>query len=302
MEITHLVVIGLGRLGRACAEAIMQDEKFVLAGVVRGPEQVTAPLPEPLKNVLVVSHVSELKRVDAALVCVPTEYVLGVAQQLLQHRIPVVECATLHGDAFQEHKEALDKIARHHKVAAIVGAGWDPGGLSLFRELFALFLPHGHTEISRNPGISLHHTTIASSVPGVREALATELQSNLGIKQHYIYVELEKGVEFESVEEAIRSDPLFIGEETLIFPVEDIASLEEQGHGIVMKRRGAALGKGHQFLLLEARFSELALSANMMLTAARALPGTMHRAYSLSDLPSAVLWGELRQQAEKEWL
>lgn len=34
-----------------------------------------------------------------------------------------------------------------------------------------------------------------------------------------------------------RSDPLFIGEETLLFPVSGLAELEPRGHGIRMERR-----------------------------------------------------------------
>jgi diaminopimelate dehydrogenase len=297
----RLAIIGFGRLGKACAQAVMEDEQFTLAGIVRRPEQTTQSLSAPFQDVPVAAHISELKQVDAALVCVPTEGTIGVAHDLLQHRIPIIECATLHGEEFLAHKREIDRIASHHKVLAIVGAGWDPGALSLFRSLFALLSPKGFTEISRRPGISLHHTTIAGAIPGVKGALATELRDSEGKRQNYIYVELEEGADVSEVEHAIRNDPLFIDEETLVFPVQNIASLEQEGHGVVLERRGSVAGSEHQLFLLEARFSEYALSAQVMIAAARTLSSRRKRAYSLMDLPLNALWGELREWAEQEW-
>ena len=297
----RIAIIGFGRLGRACAQAVMENEQFILAGIVRRAERVAQPLPAPFQDVPVVTHVSELKQVDAALVCVPTEYVIGVAHDLLQHRIPIVECATLHGEDFLVHKNEIDRIASNHKVQAIVGAGWDPGMLSLFRSLFALLSPKGSTEIRHRPGINLHHTTIAGTIPGVKEALATELRDSEGKRQSYIYVELEEGIDATEIAQAIHNDPLFIGEETLVFPVQSIASLEEEGQGVVLERRGSAAGSEHQLFLLEARFSEYALCAQVMISAVRALSSRSKRAYSLMDLPLNALWGDLRAWAEKEW-
>ncbi len=298
----RVAVVGFGKLGRACAEAIVKDEQFALAGVVRRPERVAEPLPDPFRNTPVVSHAGGLIRLDAALVCVPGEHVIEVAHDVLQAEIPIVECARLHGEAFQDHKQEIDRLAVRRKVPAVVGAGWDPGALSLFRNLFALLTPKGHTETTRRPGVSLHHTTVARAIPGVRQALSTERRTADGTLQRYVYVELEAGAQAGTVTRAIRSDPLFVGDETLVFPVESVARLEAEGHGLVMERRGAAAGIGHQLFLLEARFSERALAAGVMLAAVRALPPRGRRAYSLFDLPPGALWGGLRRWAEKEWL
>jgi diaminopimelate dehydrogenase len=217
--------------------------------------------------------------------------VIGAAHDLLQQGTPIVECAILHGEDFVEHKSAIDRLAIRHKVPAIVGAGWDPGALSLFRNLFALFCPHGHTELTRRPGVNLHHSSIAGSIPGIKGAMATELRSAEGVKQNYLYIELEKGVEAQQVEKALRNDPLFAGEETLVFTVDSIASMEEEGHGVLLERRGSAGGAEHQLFLLEARFSEYALSAQVMLAAAKAIIHRGKRAYSLFDIPLVSLWG-----------
>jgi len=302
MKVLHLAVVGFGKLGRACIRAIKEDEQSVLAGIVRQSEHVTQALTAGFENIPVAGHISELEHVDAALICVPTEMVSGIAHDLLQGGIPVVECATLHGKAFREHKNELDRYASHFKVPVIVGAGWDPGVLSVFRDLFAVLTPKGHTDITHRPGINLHHTTLAQAIPGVKDALSTELYAAGGQRQHYVYVELKEGASLDTVERAIRNDPLFLDEKTLVFPVDSVAILEEEGQGVLLERRGTTGPVGHQLLLLEGRFSENALAAQIMLSAARSISTHGHRAYSLFDLPLGSLWGKLRELAEEAWI
>ena len=247
-----------------------------------------------------MSHVSELKGIDAALICLPTELVPRTAHDLLQHKVPIVECAELHGEAFQQHKAKIHRLAYHHRVPAIVGAGWDPGALSL-RSLFALLIPKGQTQTTHRPGVSLHHTVFARDLPGVKEALSTELRTADGKNQRYVYVELEQGADPEVVEQTIVSDPLYLNEETFVFPVKNVAELENEGHGVVMERRGISDQGGHQLLLLEARFDKVTLTAQVMVAAARALPACERGAASLFDLPFAALWSERQKRAEREW-
>ena len=298
MKKIRIAIIGLGRLGRKCVEAIVSDQSTELAGVVRRPESTPAPwLKAPA-----VTHISELNQVDAALICVPVDTVMGIAQGLLQGRIPLVECARLHGDAFFGHKTEIHRAALRHKVPAIVGAGCDPGALSLFRSQFALLAPRGHTETSLHTGTSLHHTLAATGIQGVRKALATECTSVGGALQRYVYVELEPSADAAAVEDAIVNDPLFLDEQTQVFTVPSIAALEETNHGITLERRAAPQEASHASWLLEARYDEAGLAARMMLAAVRSLPLLKAGAYSLLDLPPGALWGEQRPVAEKEWI
>lgn len=298
MKKLRLAIIGLGNLGRKCAEAILADPSTMLAGIVRR----SGSFPAPWLKVPAVTHISELKEVDAALICVPPDAVMGIAKDLLQGRIPVVECARLHGEAFLRHKSEIHRVALLHRVPAVVGAGCDPGALSLFRSYFALLVPHGHTETSLHTGTSLHHTLAAEGVKGVGKALATELKSVEGAIQRYVYVELEPSADAAEVEYAIIHDPLFLDEQTLVFPVPSIAALEETNRGVLLERHAAAGEVSHSSFLLEARFDEAGLAARMMLAAVRLLPDLQAGAYSLLDLPPGALWGEQRTAAEKEWM
>jgi len=205
-------------------------------------------------------------------------------------------------EAFLRHKLEIHRVALHHKVPAIVGAGCDPGALSLFRGYFAVLAPHGHTETSLHTGSSLHHTLAAEGINGVRKALATEIKSIGGTVQRYVYVELEPSADAAKVERIIVNDPVFLDEQILVFPVPSIAALEETNRGILLERHGKPGDAGHSSFLLEARFDESGLAARMMLAAAKSLVTLQAGAYSLLDLPLGVLQGEQRSNAEKEWM
>ena len=285
----RLAIIGFGRLGRACGEAIAASADLAVAGLVRRPESLNRPLPEALCDAAVVPHASELSSFDAALICLPTAVALAAAKDLLQHRIPIVEAAAVPSAAYQSYKRELDRVAFRHKVAAVIGAGWEPGMLSVFRGLFAVLCPKGHSDMRDRPGVSLHHTLVARSVSGVSDALCTEFPAGSGKIQRYVYVELERGADLPRVTQLVQNDPLFMDEETLVLPVDSVATLEDEGHGVVLKRLGTSAGKAHQRFLLEGRFDFISVTAQVMTAAARALPTLAPGAHALADLPPAAL-------------
>jgi diaminopimelate dehydrogenase len=297
---TSVAVVGLGRLGRACAEAVLASADLALAGIVRRPASAESVLPEPLRGARVASHVSELPRPALALVCIPPAAATGVACGLLEHGVGVVECARLPGPEVRTHAAALERAAHHGRAAAVVGAGWDPGALALLRGLALLLAPKGHTEVRHHAAASLHHTLAARNVPGVRDALCTELRARGGRTQRYVYVELEPGTDAEKVGDGIRSDPLFLDEETLVLPVESVAALEEEGHGLVLERLGSAGGIGHQRLLVEARIDVHGAAAQVMVGAARALAGMRPGVRTLLEVPLAALLADRGREAVEE--
>lgn len=302
MKPLRVVIVGVGKVGRACAELIALSHDLAVGAFVRRPVSGAEGLPDHLRHIPLLTHVGQVKEVDGALICVPTGAVMETASQILQHGIPIVDCAILHGESFHAHKEAIHKLALHHHTPAIVGAGWDPGGLSVFRSWLALLTPGGVTETTHRPGITLRHTVMAKNVSGVKDALCTEVRAADGRLRRYVYVELEQGANADRVAEAIRVDPLFLGVETQVFPVESLAALEQEGRGVVLDRRGSSKRPGHQHFVLEGRLDEAAVTAEIMLAAARALPDLEPGAYSLFDIPLGVLWGERSEAAERDWL
>ncbi len=290
MRRRRLAIIGLGKVGLACGKAIAASEDLAVAAVVRRAASLNQPLPPPLQAARVVEDAGEIEAVDAALICLPPALVPETATDLLQHRIAVVDAAILPPADRPAHRDALDRFALRHHVGAVTEAGWNPGMLSIFRGLFSVMSPKGHSENRDRPGISLHHTLAARALPGIKDALCTELRAQGGRMQRYVYVELEAGTDAEAATQAVQSDPLFLDEETLVIPVGSLAELEHEGHGIVLERLGLAAGDAHQRFLLEGRFDLFAVTAQIMIAAARALPLLRPGAHRLSAIPPSALW------------
>ena len=286
-----VAVVGFGRLGTACAEAVLASEDLVLAGIVRREARAGNDAPPALHGVRVARDTGELRGVRIALVCVPPEAATDVARSLLQHGVGVAVCARLYAAEAAAHAAALEPAARHGHAAAVVGAGWDPGALQLVHGLALLLVPKGHTDSRHHAVATLHHTLAVRNVPGVREALCTELRAPHGGVQRYVYVELSPGAEPAQVADAIRADPLFLDEETIVVPVESTAALEQESHGVTLERRGTAAGAAHQRFLVEARFDVHAAAAQVMVGAARALVGAPPGVRTLLDVPHAALLG-----------
>ncbi len=285
----RLVIVGLRRVGRACGEAIAATREFSVAGIVRRPQSLGEPLPAALRDVPVAPHPSALGSFDAALICLPAPLVRDAAVDLLQHGTPIVEAAVLPASVYSSHAEDIGRAARRRRVAAVIGAGWSPGALSLFLGLFAVLCPQGETKVHDRPGVSLHHTVAARATSGVKDALCAEFRSASGRMLRTVYVELERDADPRQVAQAIEADPLFLDEQTLVLPVESVAALEDEGHGAVLERWGKAAGKAHQRFLLEGRFDFASVTAEIMVAAARALPELPPGAHPLRDLPLAAL-------------
>lgn len=76
MKRTQLAIVGFGALGRACSLGLLEAEDLELAGVIRRSGDA---LPAPLQRVALAAHLRDLKRVDAALLCVPPDAARGLA-------------------------------------------------------------------------------------------------------------------------------------------------------------------------------------------------------------------------------
>ncbi len=275
----QLAVIGPGRLGLACARALLDDEDLALAGIVRRPDS-SGELPAGLGRHTVVSYVRDLPQVDAALVCVPAQQIAGVARELLQARIPVVECAALEGRELELHHASLDEMCQRYRATAVVGAGWNPGLLTLMQQAFRTLIPRGDEVQHRHPGLALHHSAAAEQVAGVADALEGEVQGADCLPQRYVYLRLQRGADFERVRAAILADPLHAGEPTQVFELDDLEALESgNGQDLVLERRATAASGSHASLVFEARCDAADFAARVMLDAARRLPALHHGAH-----------------------
>jgi diaminopimelate dehydrogenase len=112
-------VVGLGRLGTACGEAVLGSEDLSLAGFVRRPEQVDRPLPSAFAGTQTAADHEAFGAIDAALVCLPEARTAEAIHEMLQHGVPVVECAIRWDRGSGELQQKLQHLAARHHVRAI---------------------------------------------------------------------------------------------------------------------------------------------------------------------------------------
>ena len=274
-------VIGYGNVGRYAVEAVQEAPDLELAGIVRRDPSDRAGI-DP--SVPVVGHVSELGRVDVALLCVPTRQVPEVAERYLAAGINTVDSYDIHG-ALVELRRRLDTVAREHGAVAIVSAGWDPGTDSMVRAMLEFMAPRGITYTDFGPGMSMGHSVAARAIPGVRDAMSLTVPVGQGVHRRLVYVELEPGADLETVTQRILEDPYFKHDETRVIPVPSVKDVVDMGHGVRMERKGVSGRTHNQRFLFDMRINNPALTAQVMVAAARATFRQQPGAYTMLEVP-----------------
>lgn len=276
-----VAVIGYGNIGKFAVEAVLASPDMTLAGVVR--RQITERPPE-LAGIPLVKSVNELGAVDAALLCIPTRTIYEYASTLLAKGINTIDSFDIHGKLVELRLE-LDLIARKHNSVAVLAAGWDPGTDSLIRALFEMMAPKGITYTNFGPGMSMGHTVVVKAIDGVENALSVTIPVGTGIHRRLVYVQLASGIDFESVENQIKQDPYFAGEQTHVYQVNDVDRLKDMGHGVLIERKGVSAKTDNQIFKYEMRVTNPALTAQNMVAAARASVKQKPGAYTMLEIP-----------------
>ena len=287
----RIAIVGYGNIGRFALEAVEAADDFVLTGVVRRTASLDR-IPPELQDYPVAGSISELGKVDVALLCVPSRAVPEYAREILSAGVNTVDSYDIHGELVRLKKE-LDPVAREHNCVSVISAGWDPGTDSMIRGIFEFMAPHGLTHTNFGPGMSMGHTVAAKAIPGVKNALAMTLPAGAGVHRRMVYVELEQGAEFDRVAEAIKADPCFRVDATTVIPVHRVERLIDTGHGVMMERKGVS-GKTHnQRFRYEMRVNNPALTAQIMVAAARAGLRQKPGCYTMLEIPVIdYLYGE----------
>lgn len=275
-------VIGYGNIGRFAVEALLEAPDFDVAGVVRRDPKAKTPGLEP--GIPVVGDVGELGRVDVALLCVPTRSVPEYAKQMLALGINTVDSYDIHGQLV-DLKEELDAIAREHDAVAVVAAGWDPGTDSVIRTLLEAMAPRGITYTNFGPGMSMGHSVAVRAIDGVKDALSITVPAGQGVHRRLVYVELEEGADFEAVRSRILQDPYFVNDETRVQQVPSVRELVDVGHGVRIERKGVSGRTHNQMFTYDMRITNPALTAQVMVAAARASFQQAPGAYTLVEIP-----------------
>jgi len=280
----RVAIVGYGNVGKYAVEAVREASDMELAGVVRRKSSA-GETPIELAGVPVTSDVKELGKVDVVLLCGPTRSIPEIAEQYLSLGIHTVDSFDIHGDALWNHRQQLDKAGKKYNAVSIVSAGWDPGSDSMIRVLMEAMAPKGITYTNFGPGMSMGHTVAVKSKEGVRNAISMTIPTGTGVHRRAVYVELEPGVDFASVEQAIKTDAYFVKDNTIVTQVNNVDALIDMGHGVLMERKGVSGVTHNQLFEYRMKINNPALTAQVMAACGRAAMRQQPGAYTMPEIP-----------------
>lgn len=265
-----IAIIGYGNIGRAVEQAVLAAPDMELAGIYHHNESL-----EDLKA-------------DVAILCTPTREVPKYAAICLEKGISTVDSFDIHGQVF-DLRQQLGALAREHGAVSVISAGWDPGSDSMVRALLMAMAPGGLTYTNFGPGRSMGHTVAAKAIAGVKNALSMTIPLGTGIHRRMVYVELEEGADFQTVEQNLLADDYFAHDETHVIPVDDVEALNNVAHGVNLVRNGVSGTTHNQRFEFNMTINNPALTGQVMVACARATAKMQPGAYTMIEIPPIAL-------------
>ena len=221
---------------------------------------------------------------DVAILCTPARAVPDFAKKCLEQGISTADSYDIHTGIW-DLKAALDPVAKEHHAVSIISAGWDPGSDSMVRALMQAAAPKGITDTNFGPGMSMGHTVAVKAIEGVKKALSMTIPLGTSIHRRMVYVELENGHTLEEVTARVKADPYFSHDETHVIEVPSVDALLDMGHGVLMERKGVSGVTQNQRLSFSMSINNPALTAQILVGAARAALLQKPGAYTLIEVP-----------------
>lgn len=274
-------IVGYGNIGKYVLECLETTSDFEVAGIVR---RDTSNIPTELKKYKVVTSITELENIDVAFLTAPTRSVESFAIDCLKLGINTVDSFDIHSKIV-ELRESLDRVAKENNAVSIVAAGWDPGSDSVIRTLLEALAPKGITYTNFGPGMSMGHTVAVKAIKGVKNALSMTIPTGTGVHRRMVYIEVDEGFDFQMVSKSIKEDEYFVHDDTYVFQVDDVDSLKDMGHGVLMERKGVSGKTQNQLFSFDMRINNPALTAQVLVSSARATLKQQPGAYTLIEIP-----------------
>ncbi len=278
----RVAIVGYGNIGQYALKALQAAPDMEVAGVVR--RNGADNLPQELQEYAVVKDIKELGKVDVAILATPTRRVEEFAKELLAQGINTVDSFDIHSEIVPLRR-SLAPVARQGGAVSIISAGWDPGSDSVVRALMEGLAPQGVTYTNFGPGRSMGHSVAVRAIDGVRDALSITIPLGTGIHRRMVYVELEEGVDFKTVEDKVKADPYFVNDETHVKQVPCVADINDVGHGVNMVRKGVSSQTHNQLFEFDMKINNPALTAQVLVNAARASVKQQPGCYTMIEIP-----------------
>ena len=293
MDKIKAAVVGYGNIGHYVLEALETAPDFEIAGIVRrnGSENK----PASLAGYKVVKDITELGKVDVAILATPSRKVEENAKKYLALGIHTVDSFDIHTQ-IPALRDTLDEVAKAHKAVSIISAGWDPGTDSIVRAMLQAIAPKGLTYTNFGPGMSMGHTVAVKAIKGVKAALSMTIPIGTSLHRRMVYVELEEGADFKTVEHDIKTDPYFVNDETHVQQVACVDDVIDMGHGVNLTRKGVSGKTQNQLFEFNMRINNPALTGQILVCSARAAMRQAPGCYTMIEIPVLdLLYGDRRE-------
>ncbi len=248
---TKVAIIGYGNIGRAVEQALQVADDMELVGIYHHNDDMNAV------------------QADVAVLCTPTREVPAFAEKLLARGICTVDSFDIHTQIVELRRRLMPQ-AKEHKAVSIIAAGWDPGSDSMVRALLQTIAPKGLTYTNFGPGRSMGHTVAAKAIAGVKDALSMTIPLGSGVHRRMVYVVLEDGADFATVEKNLLADDYFAHDETHVVQVNSIDELNNVAHGVNLVRSGVSGTTHNQRFEFNMEINNPALTGQVLVACARA--------------------------------
>ena len=248
---TKVAIIGYGNIGRAVEQALQVADDMELVGIYHHNDDLNAV------------------QADVAVLCTPTREVPCFAEKLLARGICTVDSFDIHTQIVELRRRLMPQ-AKEHKAVSIIAAGWDPGSDSMVRALLQAIAPKGLTYTNFGPGRSMGHTVAAKAIAGVKDALSMTIPLGSGVHRRMVYVVLEDGADFATVEKNLLADDYFAHDETHVVQVNSIDELNNVAHGVNLVRSGVSGTTHNQRFEFNMEINNPALTGQVLVACARA--------------------------------
>ncbi|MBR6018425.1 MAG: diaminopimelate dehydrogenase [Paludibacteraceae bacterium] len=247
----RVAILGYGNIGKAAEQAIHAAPDMELAGIYHHDDCL------------------ECIAADAVLLCTPTREVPKFAAIMAAKGICTVDSFDIHGQIYGL-REQLTPLTKANQTVSIISAGWDPGTDSMVRALLLAMAPKGITYTNFGPGRSMGHSVAAKAIEGVKNALSMTIPLGTGVHRRMVYIELEDGADFKTVEAKLLKDDYFAHDETHVIAVESVDALNNVAHGVHLERSGVSGETHNQRFEFNMTINNPALTGQVMVSCARA--------------------------------
>lgn len=289
-----VAVYGLGNIGRYAIEAIEAAPDCRCLGVVRRRESL-GKRPLDLRGLPdfpdMDGLVAAVGKPDVVIVCGPSRNVPKDIKALSDHGFNTVDSFDIHTE-ISGLVRTMGEVTAKNNTVSITAAGWDPGTDSVLRALFEAMAPSGTTFTNFGRGRSMGHSVAARSIRGVKDATSITIPVGGGRHSRLVYVLLEDGENFDDVRARIKADDYFAHDDLEVREVQsemELALTADHSHGVLMERIGASGLTSNQHLTFDMRINNPALTAQILVSCARAAMRLEPGCYTLIDIPVVKL-------------